>query len=224
VDEIFAYGLRNPFCFSFDRNNPEVLYLADVGQNKVEEINLIVRGGNYGWRIKEGTFYFDPNGDAAGYVTDTPVVPVPPDLVDPIAQYDHDDGHAVIGGYVYRGSRITALAGRYIFGDFGSSSASRGRLFYLDAGNVIKELRIGASDRSLGYWIKGFGEDASRELYVMVSENSGPTGNTGQVLKIVSTSETVVWVTATDPSLGNLGADKAQAHSGSLAAVRRRRP
>ncbi len=97
VDEIYAYGLWNPFSFSFDRSTGQ-LCLADVGQNKIEEVDLIEKGRNYGWNLKEGAFYFDPNGAGSGYVTTVPVGPVPSDLVDPIAQYDHDDGTAVIGG------------------------------------------------------------------------------------------------------------------------------
>ena len=80
-------------------------------RTRVEEIDIITKGGNYGWNVKEGTFYFDPNGPAAGFVTAYPVRPVPPDLVDPIAQYDHDDGTAVIGGTVYRGSQIADSGG-----------------------------------------------------------------------------------------------------------------
>jgi glucose/arabinose dehydrogenase/plastocyanin len=201
VDEVFAYGLRNPFSFSFDRGGTNALYLGDVGQNKVEEINLIVAGGNYGWRIKEGTFFFDPNGTNAGYVTDTPVVEVPPDLVGPIAQYDHDDGLAAIGGYVYRGSALPQLEGRYIFADWGSFGAPSGRLFYLDDTNGIKEFRLGLDDRALGYWIKGFGEDAHGELYVMASRSLGPSGDTGRVFKIVAPPEPVRIATVTaDPA------------------------
>jgi glucose/arabinose dehydrogenase len=113
VDEIYAYGFRNPYRFSFDRMSGQ-LYVADVGQNSIEEIDVVTKGGNYGWRVKEGTFFFDPNGASAGYVTDVPVVPVPAGLIDPIAQYDHDEGLAVVGGYVYRGSGVPALQGRYV--------------------------------------------------------------------------------------------------------------
>src|ERR1043166_5645295 len=95
LPEIFAYGLRNPYSWSFDRLTGQ-LYAGDVGQNKVEEVDIIVKGGNYGWHVKEGSFYFDPNGNGAGYVTSDPVGPVPPNLVEPIAEYDHDDGLAVV--------------------------------------------------------------------------------------------------------------------------------
>jgi glucose/arabinose dehydrogenase len=184
VDDIYAYGLRNPFSFTFDRASGQ-LYLGDVGQNKIEEIDVIAKGGNYGWNIKEGSFFFDPNGSGAGFVTTVPVRPVPPDLVDPIAEYDHDDGTAVIGGYVYRGSQIGALAGRYVFGDWGIFGSPSGRLYYLDAGSAIKELRIGLDDRPFGLYLKGFGEDSAGELCVFASEPQGPSGIGGIMYKIV---------------------------------------
>lgn len=184
VDEIYAYGLRNPFSFSFDRTSGS-LYLGDVGQNRIEEVDIITRGGNFGWNLKEGSFFFDPNGGGAGYVSDTPTGPVPPGLIDPIAQYDRDDGTAVIGGYVYRGSQMASLAGRYVFGDWGVFGSPSGRLYYLDASSAIKEFRIGAEDRPLGLYLKGFGEDATGELYVFASEPQGPAGIGGIMYKIV---------------------------------------
>lgn len=180
LDEVYAYGLRNAFAFSFDRVTGQ-LYLADVGQNRVEEINLITKGGNYGWNLREGAFWFD----GAGSIVTAPVRPPPSGLIDPIAMYDHDDGLAVIGGYVYRGAAIPALAGRYVFGDWGTFTSPSGRLFYLDATNGVKELRIGHDDRSLRLWLKGFGEGADGELYVFASRWLGPSGNTGRMLKIV---------------------------------------
>jgi glucose/arabinose dehydrogenase len=184
ADEIYAYGLRNPFSFAFDRTTGD-LYLGDVGQNKVEEIDLIQKGGNYGWNIKEGSFYFDPNGAGAGYVTTVPLRPLPPDLVEPIAEYDHDDGTAVIGGTVYRGGEIPSLAGRYVFGDWGVFGSPSGRLFYLDAGGAIKELRIGLDDRRLGLYLKGFGEDSAGELYLFASKAQGPSSAGGVMMKLV---------------------------------------
>jgi hypothetical protein len=110
---------------------------------------------------------------------------VPPDLVDPIAQYDHDDGSAVIGGYVYRGIQIPGLAERFVFGDWGTFGSPSGRLYYLDAASAVKELRIGMQDRSLGYYLKGYGEDASGELYVFASKALGPAGGSGVMYKLV---------------------------------------
>jgi len=115
------------------------------------------------------------------------VVPLPPGLINPIAQYDHDDGHAVIGGYVYRGTKIWQLAGRYVFGDLATSfTVPSGRLFYLDASSRILELKIGLVSRPLGLWLKGFGQDRAGEIYVLGSRQLGPTGTTGKVLRIVA--------------------------------------
>jgi len=202
LDEIWAYGLRNPFSFSFERGTG-ALYLADVGQNNVEEVDVITKGGNYGWNVKEGTFYFDA---ASGSPVTAPVRPVPPNLIDPIAEYDHDDGLAVIGGYVYHGAALPALQGRFLFGDWGSFSAPSGRLFYLDAANAVKELRIGLEDRPLGQWLRGYGEGPDGELYVFCSRQLGPTGNTGRMLKIVPVPDPL-FMTGITPSNGtNLAA------------------
>jgi uncharacterized protein (TIGR03118 family) len=183
LKEIYAYGVRNPYSFTFDRQTGDLL-LGDVGQNDVEEADKIIKGGNFGWPIKEGTFYFDPNGTNAGFVTTAPVREVPPDLFEPFTEYDHDEGKAIIGGYAYRGAALTQLAGKYVFGDWGKFEAAAGRLFYIDVGE-LKELKIGADDRSLGMWLKGFGQDASGELYVLGSTNLGPTGTSGKLMKIV---------------------------------------
>jgi uncharacterized protein (TIGR03118 family) len=114
-----------------------------------------------------------------------PVKPVPPGLIDPIAEYDHDEGNVVIGGFVYRGTQIPALQGRYVFGDWGSFTTPSARLFYLDPTFTIKELRLGLADRPTGFWLRGFGEDADGELYCFGSTILGPSGTTGQMFKIV---------------------------------------
>ena len=185
VQEIYAYGLRNPYTYSFDSLTGD-LYLGDAGQNNIEEVDIIVKGGNYGWNIKEGSFWFDSVTANIGDVVTGPVRPVPPDLIDPIAEYDHDEGAVVIGGYVYRGNQIPALQGRYVFGDWGSFVGPSARLFTLDPNFVIQELRIGLVDRPTGFWLRGFGQDAEGELYVFGSTELGPSGDTGQMLKIVS--------------------------------------
>jgi glucose/arabinose dehydrogenase len=193
LDEIYAYGFRNPFRFSFDTATGD-LYVADVGQNDIEELNLVTAGENYGWRIKEGSFYFDPNGSSPGFVSGIPAVPLPDDvpLVDPIAEYDHGDGLSIIGGFVYHGSLIPDLAGKYVFGEFGTGFGTpSGRLFYLDTGNVIKELQIGAADVPLGVWVKGMGQDSQGEVYVLGSGTLGPTGSTGQVYRLLGPSAAV---------------------------------
>ena len=182
VQEIYAYGLRNPWRYSFDPNTG-ALYCADVGQNNVEEIDILTSGGNYGWRYKEGSFFFVFNGDQAGYVTNVPL-DVPSGLIDPIAEYDHDQGTAVIGGFVYRGTRLPEIAGRYVFGDY-QFTAGSGRLLYLDPNNVIQELHI-AGQSSLGLDLLGLGQDAGGELYVLANSTGIPFGTTGVVLQIAT--------------------------------------
>ena len=127
VQEIYAYGLRNPFTYSFD--SPWAIWTWGRRPEHIEEMDLIVKGGNYGWNVKEGSFWFDPN---SGEVVPPPCVPVPPDLIDPFAEYDHDEGIVVIGGYVYRGTGVPALQGLYVFGDWGSFDVPTARLFYAD--------------------------------------------------------------------------------------------
>ena len=146
--EVYAYGLRNPYRWSFDRFTDE-LRLADVGQNAYEEVNIIRRGLNYGWNTLEGFHCFDPaqNCDASGREP-------------PMAEYPHSAGVSVTGGYVYRGNAIPGLRGRYVFGDF-----SNGNIWAInrDAG-MIDQGGV-ALDTSLS--ISAFAEDAAGELYVL---------------------------------------------------------
>src|SRR6185503_19417396 len=105
--EIFAWGLRNPWRWSFDSTTGD-LWVGDVGQAAWEEIDIVTAGGNYGWRIREGAHCntaIDPNCDSTG-------------LIDPIAEYDHNQGQAITGGYVYRGQAIPGLQGVYVYADF----------------------------------------------------------------------------------------------------------
>jgi plastocyanin/glucose/arabinose dehydrogenase len=191
-DEIYAYGFRNPFRFSFDRARGD-LYVADVGQNDIEEVNVVKAGGNYGWPIREGRFCFDANGEAAGFVTGAPACG-PDSLIDPVAQYDHDEGLSVIGGFVYRGRAIAGLRGRYVFGDYARTFNRDGRLFHLTRSNLVTPTGIKATDlaelrladrNGLGLAVLGFGQDAAGELYVLGNETGVPAGTTGVVLKLV---------------------------------------
>jgi glucose/arabinose dehydrogenase len=184
VEEIFAYGFRNPFRFSFDSLTGE-MYVGDVGQHKIEEISLGVAGGNFGWRVKEGSFCFDPNGADRGFVFACGPDDVPAGLIDPLAEYDHDEGIAIVGGFVYRGSQIPQLKGRYVFGDFLEPGRGSGRLFYLQKNNHILEFQLAGQD-TLGMRLLGFGQDASGELYVLANAAGVPFGDTGVVLRIAS--------------------------------------
>jgi len=143
--EIFAYGLRNPWRFSFDRRTGE-LWAADVGQHNWEEIDIVRRGGNYGWRIMEGNHCFSP---PQGCPTDG--------LIPPVAEYatGKDGRCSITGGYVYRGARVPSLVGSYVHGDYCS-----GEIFGLHGGRsrtlLASRLRISS-----------FGEDEAGELYVV---------------------------------------------------------
>jgi glucose/arabinose dehydrogenase len=147
VPEIFALGLRNPWRWSFDRSTGQ-LWVGDVGQGALEEIDRVVQGGNYGWRCFEGTL---DTGLACGS---------PAQVSPPVAQYGRSVGTSITGGYVYRGSALPALAGRYVFGDFGS-----GRIFNIDAA-AQPTLTLGTGFSS-GLSISSFGEGIDGEIYVV---------------------------------------------------------
>src|SRR5512140_2137814 len=158
--EIWAYGLRNPWRFSFDSATGQ-LWAGDVGQDTREEVDIIRGGGNYGWKIMEGTICRPGGGgncDTTG-------------LIKPVVDYARDLGYSVTGGYVYRSSRLPQLRGAYIFGDFGS-----GNIFLLryEGGHVTADSVL-LRNPSLN--ISSFGVDQTNELYVLGY-------NTGKVMKL----------------------------------------
>ncbi len=153
--EIFAWGLRNPWRFSFDRKTGE-LWTGDVGQNEWEEIDVIQKGENYGWRFLEGTHCFNPETNCRHGGN----------FVDPVTEYAHSSGRcSVTGGYVYRGKKIPPLQGTYIFGDFCS-----GEIWGYQDGDTRKL-------QSTDLQISSFGEDQEGELYVV--------GYAGEIVRIV---------------------------------------
>ena len=147
-EEIWAYGLRNPWRFSFDSETDE-LWAGDVGQNRWEEIDIVIKGGNYGWNIMEGAHCFRPSVscDETG-------------LELPIMEYPHGEGCSVTGGYVYRGPRLPSLNGAYIYGDFCS-----GKIWALryDGQRVTDHTLLVDSDLQ----ISSFGQDQEEELYIL---------------------------------------------------------
>lgn len=186
VDEIYASGFRNPFRMSFTPAGR--LIVADVGQENVEEIDDVVSGGNFGWRVKEGTFLFNPNGtEPEDSTVDVPGSPgVPAGLIDPLLEYDHDDGEAVIGGFVYDGAAIPELVGMYVFGDLSADLEEDGGLFgRLFAGNLATGEIFSLLPGELSGFLKGFGVDENGEIYALVSGNLGPSGTTGFILRLV---------------------------------------
>ncbi len=202
--EIYAYGLRNPYRFAFDRVTGDLIE-GDVGQNNVEEINRITLGGNYGWAIKEGDFFFNrtngPTGNAGtiGTPPGNRSAGIPAGLIDPISgalgtlEYDHNDGISITGGFVYRGTGIPELYGKYIFGDLALKTAPvrvDGRIFYADMQTgQIKAFSLaqfgGSAVLPNGLTVHGFGQDADGEIYVLVT-NTSANGTGGTIYKLVA--------------------------------------
>ncbi len=157
--EIFAWGLRNPWRWSFDRKSGD-LWVGDVGQNRYEEINQLVKGGNYGWNRMEGDHCFEPASDCRTK-----------DLKMPLEAYGRNEGIAVTGGYVYRGRRITALWGKYLYADYGS-----GRIWQLSASDEAGYVNSELFKTDLN--ISSFAEAHDGELFVL--------GLGGEICKIVN--------------------------------------
>ncbi len=181
--EIYAYGLRNPWRFSFDRGGNHDCFIADVGQNLWEEVDILRRGANYGWRIMEGTHAYDLGVAAALGVSI-------PSLEMPIYEYGHGPlGISIIGGFVYRGASYPALLGKYVYGDFSTTfSYPDGQLFYLaqTRPGVWENFafKLWPGEGRFSRFIKGFGEDEAGELYVLSTINLGPSGNSGAVHRL----------------------------------------
>ena len=200
VPEIYAYGFRNPYRFSFDRGSGDLI-VGDVGQGTVEEIDRVVLGGNYGWAVKEGDFLFDRATGLVG--ARSPGAPL--GLIDPIRgtlgtlEYDHGDGISITGGFVYRGSGIPQLFGKYVFGDLALRNAPPrvdGRLFYADLETgLIFEFQLPQFTNGLlpnGLTVHGFGEDFSGELYALVT-NTPANGTGGIVYLLTAVPEPGTW-------------------------------
>ncbi len=142
--EIYVYGFRNPHRISWDPNDETRMFAGEIGERNVEEINLIEPGNDYGWNVREGTFVINgdwENNPSAG--DNDEVFPLPADdftlgFTYPIAQYDHDEGQAVIGGYVYRGASFPDLNGQYIFADLRDG----GKMYHLDADSVVQNTQM----------------------------------------------------------------------------------
>lgn len=201
LPEIYAYGIRNPWAISFDRGGKHELFEGDVGQMRWEEVNIIAKGGNYGWPLREG---FD------GMNREHPELPPSEPkaekglrgeaLIDPIAVYKNVSGWrqdtnalgcSVTGGYVYRGKALPELAGHYIYGDWsGTQGSPQGRLFVArrPAGGsgqwAVESLRVGGRNKAYGC-VVAFGEDNDGELYVLTNGSTTLTPGKGRIWKIV---------------------------------------
>ena len=185
LGEIWSYGFRNPHRISWDEAGSGNIFVTNIGQHSLEEVNLLKKGANYGWPNREGTFLFDVNANTEIVYT------LPEDDSEytyPVIQFDHDEGNAVSGGFAYNGTEIPLLKNKYIFGDI-----PRGTLFYSE----LSEIREGkqAQIYKIGLEVNGrltslsemedeqrvdlrFGKDSSGELFIFTKSN-------GKVYRVV---------------------------------------
>jgi len=185
--EVYAYGFRNPYRFSFDVSR---FFVADVGQAMMEEVDLVERGKNYGWPIREGTHCF--NSQSWSQPLESCATQ---GLSEPIIAYPHEnDLSAVIGGMVYHGAAIPELNGGYIFGDWGRGN---GHLFVAYPPNIgagmwsVTEIQIKIPESQSGIGqLLGIGQNENGELYLLTKEpGTGVTGESGVVYKIIPPNE-----------------------------------
>jgi glucose/arabinose dehydrogenase len=195
--EIYAYGFRNPYRMSFDIGGNHELFAGDAGQLLYEEIDIVKKGGNYGWNVKEGTHCFN----AANNTTTLPSCPDKDEfgnpLIDPIIELNNARNPAggkattIIGGNVYRGLTIPNYFGKYIFGTFSQSFGTPNAELFIATPSTsgglwsYDEISLKSSPNDIGYYLKGFGQDWFGEIYLTVTGVAGPTGNTGKVFKLV---------------------------------------
>lgn len=199
--EIFAYGLRNPWGMGFDQGGDRNLFLADVGQSRWEEVNIIENGGNYGWRVREGLTGFDPKKarttdnleapkkDKSGNTFKEPII-----VYKNKGAFNKDKeaiGISITGGFVYRGKALPQLNGAYIFGDWSLGwGASKGIIFVskiVDGKwdlNLLKSPHI--PDGQVKGYVVAFGQDATGEMYVMTNDSNALVNKTGKVYKLVA--------------------------------------
>ena len=198
--EIFAYGFRNPWGLSFDRGGARELFVADVGQDSWEEVDIVTKGGNYGWNIREGVACFNPK-DARKPPEECPKVGASGEpLIDPIFAYKNGrkwgkdpevKGISITGGYVYRGKALPQLTGKYIFGDWSKNFVIADGVVYVaskgsDGKWTMDNLDLAShAGGNLKQFIIAFGEDTDGELYVLTNTSSTLKGNNGKVWKLV---------------------------------------
>jgi quinoprotein glucose dehydrogenase len=162
--EIFAYGLRNPWRYSFDRATGD-LWVGDVGQDLWEEIDIVTNGGNYGWSVREGAHHFKPGPPGAQYIDPVMEYPHRADMKSQCLFPDHPTGNCVIGGYVYRGKQFPALDGIYIYADY-SPGIIYGFRYDRAASKVTAEGTLLDQKKS----ITSFAEDMDGEIYALTQD------------------------------------------------------
>ena len=200
LDEIYAFGFRNPYRMTFDMGESKALMTGDAGQSLWEEINVVNKGGNYGWNVREGAHCFNAADNTKELATCPTVDNRGKKLLDPVIELKNwknplgGNATTIIGGYIYRGETIQKWQGKYIFGTFSQSATTpNGELFVatpqFDNATATwdyEEIKLNSAQDDLGYFLKGFGQDEDGEMYITVSSTVGPSGNTGKVYKLVA--------------------------------------
>jgi glucose/arabinose dehydrogenase len=199
--EIYAYGLRNPWRFSFDRGGSRELLVADVGQTLIEEVDVVVKGGNYGWNLLEGSLGFDPRKPTQPRAEPPAQGARGEPLLEPAMEYKNINGYrndpealgiSVAGGYIYRGQAIPGLQGKYVFGDWSRSWALAQGVMLVgtrperDGRWRIEPLPLSTHPAGhIGEYLLAFGEDADGELYVLTNGGNTPTGRSGKIYRLM---------------------------------------
>lgn len=197
LPEIWAYGFRNPFRFSFDMAGSRQLIVGDEGQSLYEEVDLVTKGGNYGWNVKEGTHCFDTDSDLLVRPSCPSVDSAGKPLLDPVIELVNTDnpkgggvGIAIIGGFVYRGAALPGLQGKYIFGMLSQTGKADGQIYSSTPATSgtwsWSAIALKSFTPNLGTFLKSFGQDQHGEMYLMTSDQEGPQGVTGKVYKLVA--------------------------------------
>ena len=200
LPEIYAWGIRNPWGMSFDRGGQRELFEVEVGQSRWEEVNIIVKGGNYGWNLREGAEWFNPKKELAPL--EKPYFdPGNAKFVDPILVYENvaafpqtGKGKSVTGGYVYRGKALPQLTGKYIFADWSKHFALPQGVLYAatkgaDSKWTLAQLEPEShSGPSIGAFVWAFGEDKDGELYLLTNQTGALGNKSGKIWKLVKST------------------------------------
>lgn len=202
--EIFAYGVRNSWRMSFDSGGKHELFAADVGQTMFEEVNIITKGGNYGWPVREGFHCFDPKNPKSPPADCPKVDFLGKPFVDPIFEYKNINGFrndpealgvSVTGGFVYRGKALPQLTGKYIFADWSRNFVLPDGVVYVatrPTSATEKKWSVEPLDSAtnpkgkMKAFVVALGRDADGELYVMTNNSNQLINKTGKVHKLVA--------------------------------------
>jgi glucose/arabinose dehydrogenase len=195
--EIYAYGFRNPYRFSFDMGGSHQLFAGDAGQSLYEEIDIVTKGGNYGWNVKEGTHCFNTDDDKQERSSCPAVDSAGKPMIDPIIEQVNASNPkgggvtvTIIGGNVYRGKTFPDWTGKYFFGSYSQDGKANAKLYSASSSESgmwpVSEVTLKDHPNDLGEYLKGIGQDQSGELYLLTGMTGSPSGTQGKVYKIVA--------------------------------------